>query len=121
MATYSYIPPEYKTSPKMPLPPSSIPLPQLSPIIEPQKPHMPHSDAGATGKYLPLGAFKPLPRFSFEKLEAAETESVDDEDCSSMTTHVGENDAREEVKQEGRIAKAVKEFSKKLVAAVSKK
>lgn len=121
MVTYSYIPPEYNTPTKMPYAPS--PLSQCT-TLEPQEPNIPYRNTGAVGKYIfgqpPSFTFKPLPPFPFEEEDEKQMEREDDRD--SMTTQVGdyESQIEAETKKEGKIAKAVKNFSRKLSTAMSK-
>ncbi|KZM18829.1 hypothetical protein ST47_g10041 [Ascochyta rabiei] len=102
---------------------SSAPRSQQSTTMESHKPHIPYRDTGAAGKCIygqpPSWTFKPLPPFPFERVQTLETEPFDD-DCHSMTTQTGEDDARLEQKRESKVIKAVKNLSRKLTAAVSK-
>lgn len=133
MVSYSYIPPSYKTKNKMSSSTSSNTslLLQQTTICEYKEPHIPYRDTGVVGKSIfgqaPSWKYKPLPPSPFEKAEESPSKPLlskfKEHDCDNISRviHLDQDESELEIDaKQGKIAKAVKNFSKKLTSIVSK-
>ena len=132
MVTYIYIPPEYKTPSKISSTISSTTSLLQHPTTKASRElHIPYRDTGAAGKYIfgqpPSWTYKPLPPSPCEKPERSPSKPLlskfHEADIDSMRwntkTSVDEfqfNGA----KKESKIAKVVKDFSKRFCTTTSK-
>lgn len=125
MPTYSYIPPEYKTtSKKLSSSPSARPAPQQTTSYVGKEPRITFRDTGAAGKSIfgqaPSWKYKPLPPLPCERtdqsLSKPSLSKSKEHDCGtfSMAKYYGEH--AKTGAQHGKIAKAAKSFSNKLTS-----
>jgi hypothetical protein len=128
MVTYSYIPPEYKANNKISPTPHTPLSSQQTNVGRNDKTHIPYRDTGAAGKSIfgqpPSWAYKPLPPLPFGNAADSPTKPLlskfyeHDCDTTSLIGQPDKSDFKTKAKK-SKIAKVVKNFSKKLLSTGS--